>query len=96
VVSVAPDALRALENFDWPGNIRELRNLIERAVALCPGHEIRLDDLPGPSSRVADDEADRRPQPSSFAHPTVARTTLAQIKREAELSRITEASKSTA
>lgn len=35
-----------LEAYDYPGNIRELENIIERAVALCPGVEITLGDLP--------------------------------------------------
>jgi DNA-binding NtrC family response regulator len=39
-------ALRVLEAYQWPGNIRELRNVIERAVALCPGEYIGLADLP--------------------------------------------------
>ena len=46
VCQIAPDALRALEQYDWPGNIRELRNVVERAVALCPGSDIQLGDLP--------------------------------------------------
>jgi DNA-binding NtrC family response regulator len=46
VQGIAPAALRALEGYDWPGNIRELRNVLERAVALCPGPAIQLDDLP--------------------------------------------------
>lgn len=40
------DALHVLEGYDWPGNIRELRNVIERAVALSVGPEIRMEDLP--------------------------------------------------
>jgi len=39
-------ALRALEAYDFPGNIRELENLIERAAALAAGDEIGLEDLP--------------------------------------------------
>jgi two-component system response regulator PilR (NtrC family) len=39
-------ALRLLENYSWPGNIRELRNVMERAVALCPGWSIEVGDLP--------------------------------------------------
>ena len=33
----APDALRALLDYNWPGNVRELENAIERAVVLCSG-----------------------------------------------------------
>jgi DNA-binding NtrC family response regulator len=39
-------ALQALENYRWPGNIRELRNVVERLVALSDGPEIELGDLP--------------------------------------------------
>jgi DNA-binding NtrC family response regulator len=46
VRGISDDALEALVAFEWPGNIRELRNVIERAVALCPGQEIGLADLP--------------------------------------------------
>jgi transcriptional regulator with PAS, ATPase and Fis domain len=49
----AEEALHAIEAYDWPGNIRELRNVIERAVALCPGGEIRLRDLPEAIGRAA-------------------------------------------
>jgi DNA-binding NtrC family response regulator len=31
----------------WPGNIRELQNVVERAVAFCTGGVIQLEDLPG-------------------------------------------------
>jgi two-component system, NtrC family, response regulator HydG len=40
------EALRALENYNWPGNIRELRNVVERVVALSAGPEVQLRDLP--------------------------------------------------
>src|SRR5437763_9859570 len=43
---ITPDAMQALTEYDWPGNIRELRNVIERAVALAPGDEIQMSDLP--------------------------------------------------
>jgi two-component system response regulator PilR (NtrC family) len=41
-----PAALKRLEEYDFPGNVRELENIIERAVALAPGPTIGLDDLP--------------------------------------------------
>lgn len=46
VPGVSPHAWDALVTFDWPGNIRELRNAIERALALCDDRMIVLDDLP--------------------------------------------------
>ena len=40
-------ALRALAAWRWPGNIRELENLMERTILLCEGDRIDVDDLPG-------------------------------------------------
>jgi DNA-binding NtrC family response regulator len=45
-LTIAPEAIRALEAHSWPGNIRELRNVIERAVALSEGPTIQVNDLP--------------------------------------------------
>jgi NtrC-family two-component system response regulator AlgB len=39
------DALAAMRQYAWPGNLRELRNVIERAVILCSGDVVELDDL---------------------------------------------------
>lgn len=36
----------AMNSYDWPGNIRELRNCVESAVVMCSGDEITIDDLP--------------------------------------------------
>ncbi|MBI5014771.1 MAG: sigma-54-dependent Fis family transcriptional regulator [Deltaproteobacteria bacterium] len=43
---IAPDTLEALEGHDYPGNVRELENLIERAVALETGGQLSADSLP--------------------------------------------------
>jgi NtrC-family two-component system response regulator AlgB len=42
----SPAARRHLQLHSWPGNLRELRNAIERAVILCAGTEIAVEDLP--------------------------------------------------
>ncbi len=39
-------AKSCMYKYDWPGNIRELRNCVESAVVMCSGDEIQLDDLP--------------------------------------------------
>ncbi len=41
-----PEAVEALAAHDWPGNIRELENVIERAVVLADGPAVTVDDLP--------------------------------------------------
>jgi transcriptional regulator with GAF, ATPase, and Fis domain len=43
---VSPDTLAVLSAYDWPGNIRELANVIERAVLLCDGLELLPSHLP--------------------------------------------------
>ena len=51
---ISQRALAALQEYNWPGNIRELRNLIERLVILNPQPTIDADDLPtlGPGKSV--------------------------------------------
>jgi two-component system response regulator AtoC len=46
VLPIAPAALGCLERYSWPGNIRELRNAVERAAALCTGSVIEVSHLP--------------------------------------------------
>ena len=53
IEGLSPAAERALVAYSWPGNIRELRNVIERAVALCPGEVIELEDLPEHLQRIS-------------------------------------------
>jgi two-component system response regulator AtoC len=46
ISSVAPEALDRLVAHHWPGNIRELENLMERTVLFCEGSQIGVSDLP--------------------------------------------------
>jgi transcriptional regulator with GAF, ATPase, and Fis domain len=41
---VSPDSLRRLERYTWPGNIRELRSVVERAVLLCRSTVLEVDE----------------------------------------------------
>ncbi|RMH37906.1 MAG: sigma-54-dependent Fis family transcriptional regulator [Deltaproteobacteria bacterium] len=42
---ISPGAMARLTAYHWPGNIRELENVLSRAAILCDGDEIRADDL---------------------------------------------------
>jgi len=44
ITSIPNETLKALQEYPWPGNIRELENIIERAVILCPGPTLHLAD----------------------------------------------------
>ena len=46
VITLAPEALQAFRRYPWPGNIRELENVIERGVIVCQGKVLTLEDLP--------------------------------------------------
>jgi two-component system, NtrC family, response regulator HydG len=91
VDGISAEALRTLQSYDWPGNIRELRNVIERAVVLSFGREIQVADLPEQFPRNG----------STVAHPPAAlptsgpaqgpAPTLARTKDDAERGRITDA-----
>ena len=43
---ITPEAMQRLVNAPWPGNVRQLRNLVESMVVLAPGAEIRASDIP--------------------------------------------------
>ena len=63
---LGPDVLAQLAAYDFPGNMRELKNTIEHAVILCTGDELSPADLPKPIA------APRRPAAKKPAHPTLA------------------------
>jgi two-component system, NtrC family, response regulator HydG len=55
-IKFAPDAMRAIVNAKWEGNVRELRNVVESLVVLTPSTEIRVADLPEELKRFANGE----------------------------------------
>jgi two-component system, NtrC family, response regulator AtoC len=89
VPAIAPDALAMLERYRWPGNIRELRNVIERAVLLCAGGPIGLEHLPVEKMRATMTQRPAAPRgepPVELAAPSAPpgspHETVADIRRE--------------
>ncbi|MFD1696948.1 sigma-54-dependent transcriptional regulator [Roseibium aestuarii] len=52
VSGIAPDALDLLQSYRWPGNIRQLENTVFRAVVLCDGPALTVDDFPQVAASV--------------------------------------------
>ncbi len=65
IAEVSPHVLRLLMQHDFPGNIRELENLIEHAFVLCRGRIIKVEHLP------AEIQPQRVPLPKAVSHTTL-------------------------
>jgi two-component system nitrogen regulation response regulator NtrX len=88
---VSQDALSALQNYDWPGNVRQLRNIIESLLIMAPGEGdevIRVDVLPPeissptPASLMPDNSAEIMSMPLREAREVFERKYLmAQVGR---------------
>ena len=61
--SVCPQAMQMLSEYDWPGNVRQLENVIFRAVILCEGDVLSVSDFPQIAALVSGYDADIPPAP---------------------------------
>jgi formate hydrogenlyase transcriptional activator len=89
---IPADAMDALASYSWPGNIRELENLIERAVLLSPGKELRV-----PLSEIKSSSSVATEPSSSFASLTSSTSLASSIStlEDAERQHILRALKHT-
>jgi formate hydrogenlyase transcriptional activator len=86
--AIASDTMTALTRYPWPGNIRELQNVIERAVILTTGPvlTVRIEDL-GPQNQAASP----MPATNGSAHNSSATRNIRAALEEAERQQIMEA-----
>ncbi|HEV8247317.1 MAG TPA: sigma 54-interacting transcriptional regulator [Polyangiaceae bacterium] len=73
-LTFSPEALFVLEHYSWPGNIRELRNVVERAALLCTGDALLPEHLP--LERMGRTLPARLPSASPALIPTAAEPAL--------------------
>lgn len=97
VAYIPSDAMDALSNYSWPGNIRELENFIERAVLLSPGKELRV-PLAELQSTAFANHGENSPagadSSSSFAAQTASASSISTLE-EAERQHILRALRQT-
>jgi DNA-binding NtrC family response regulator len=81
VSGISRDAAAALRARAWPGNIRELENVIERAVLLCNGAEVERADLP-PDPHLSEDSPAAGLQAGGEGLKEQIKAAMAQLERE--------------
>jgi two-component system, NtrC family, response regulator AtoC len=78
----SPEAMARLQQYDWPGNIRELRNLIERLLILHEGEEIGMAMLPREFVKsAAPAAAEAEPEGTSDTLPSLAEIERRHVER---------------
>jgi len=65
--SIEPEARRLLISYDWPGNIRQLQNVVHRMLVLSESDTIGVGDLPPQIIKTSEFDGDDKPSPSSMA-----------------------------
>lgn len=66
-ISLAPETMQRLIDYDWPGNVREMRNLVESMCVMAPGSRIEPEDLPPEIRDGASNRSRMLPVPVSQA-----------------------------
>jgi len=68
VTGIDSRAIKALEDYSWPGNVRQLRNIVEKMVVLSSGGKLTLEDIPVEilqgEETVAAENTDAAPTPT--------------------------------
>jgi DNA-binding NtrC family response regulator len=79
---LGPDVLARFQAYDFPGNVRELKNTIEHAVILCTGDELQVDDLPKPLQDPVPRNRRAQPAPPVLTLDEARENWLAPLERQ--------------
>ena len=81
IVRISPQAMKILNNYNWPGNIRELENLMEYAFVMCESNTIEIEHLPEKisaeyRSEIIDEKIDSSESPFAASEKMLIMKTL--------------------
>ena len=85
ITGIEPAALKVLEDYSWPGNVRQLRNVVEKMVVLASGPKLTVDDIPLEVTQNAEFPSTVQP-PSTDYRPSPTNSTLADSEKDLILS----------
>lgn len=71
IEGIGQDAMRLMQSYEWPGNVRQLENTIFRAVVLCDGYQLSVQDFPQIAAMVDGFEATVPPAPAPRPEPVM-------------------------
>ena len=83
--AISTEAMEALQRYPFPGNVRELENILERALTLCDGEHIQTDDLALPEIDPVEQQEARLDQPPPPPQGVPLEDYLEQIEKQAIL-----------
>jgi NtrC-family two-component system response regulator AlgB len=80
-VHLSREVLEAFKRYPWPGNLREMHNLLERACVMGDGKDVRMEDLPGGLGAAAQAATAEAPVPAPGAWPSIEQVEEAHIRK---------------
>jgi DNA-binding NtrC family response regulator len=93
VIDFSPQALEMIGEYDWPGNIREVRNVVERAMVVAKGNQIQVEDLsfafPSQSAPIASESLEEVEKNHIEKILNLTKGNIAQAAEILKLSRLT-------
>jgi DNA-binding NtrC family response regulator len=81
IKTLSLEAMKLMQSYSWPGNVRQLENAIESAVAMCEGNMIKIEELPLELSDLASEETCDSNKPQGSLPQVVAAVEIEMIQK---------------